>query len=231
VQRGAALDGVLRRLRRRAARLGVRLRLLLLDRGFFSVGVIRYLQAARYPFLMPVVLRGRRRDDPRGPSGTRVLLRWPRSGWGRYTLTAKGGRTATAGIGARCRNGAGPWGRQGRRRLVYAFGGLVPPGTAWVRQTYRLRCGIATSYRQLHQGRARTCGRNPAVRLFLVGVALRLGNGWVWLHDGVLSTPRRGGRRLNPERLSLKDLLRMLLHGAEEDLGTIDLIASERPLE
>jgi hypothetical protein len=35
----------------------------------------------------------------------------------------------------------------------------------------------------------------------------------------VLSTPRRGGRRFNPERLSLKDLLLMLLHAAEEELG------------
>ena len=30
---------------------------------------------------------------------------------------------------------------------------------------------------------------------------------WVWLHYAVLSTPRRGGPCLNPERLSLKDLL------------------------
>jgi IS4 transposase len=114
---------------------------------------------------------------------------------------------------------------------VYAFWGLVPPGTDWVRQTYRLRFGIETSYRQLHQGRARTCSRNPVVRLFLVGVALLLRNVWVWLNYAVLSTPRRGGRRLNPERLSLKDLLLMLLHAAEEELGTIDLIACERPLE
>jgi Transposase DDE domain len=231
VQRGEALEAVLRRLLRRAAGLGLRVRLLLVDRGFFSVGVIRYLQAARYPFLMPVALRGRRLDDPRGPSGTRVFLTWPRSGWGRYTLTAKGGRTAAADICVRCRNYAGQWGRHGRQRLVYAFWGLVPPSTEWVRQTYRLRFGIEASYRQLHQGRARTCSRNPAVRLFLVGVALLLRNVWVWLHYAVLSAPRRGGRRLNPERLSLKDLLLMLLHMAEEELGTIDMIASERPPE
>ena len=100
-----------------------------------------------------------------------------------------------------------------------------------MRQTYRRRFGIEASYRQLQQGRARTCSRNPAVRRFLEGVALRLRNVWVWLHYAVLSTPRRGGRRLNPERLSLKDLLLMLLHVAEEGLGTIDLIACERPPE
>jgi putative transposase len=231
VRRGEALQEVLKRLLRRAAGLGVRVRLLLLDRGFFSVGVIRYLQAARYPFLMPVALRGRRLDDPRGPSATRVFLTWARSGWGRYTLTAAGGRTARVSICVRLRNGAGQRGRRGRQRLVYASWGLAPRSTEWVRQTYRRRFGIETSYRQLHQGRARTCSRNPAVRLFLVGVALLLRNVWVWLHYGVLSTPRRGGRRFNPERLSLKDLLLMLLHVAEEELGTIDLIACERPWE
>jgi len=66
--------------------VGVHCRLLLLDRGFYSAGVIRYLQAARHPFLMPVICRGRKLDDPRGPSGTNVFLAWEKSGWGTYTL-------------------------------------------------------------------------------------------------------------------------------------------------
>src|SRR5215216_2227966 len=54
VRKGEPLQRVLQR----ASRLGVRPQLLLLDRGFCSVDVIRYLQAARYPFLMPLPLRG-----------------------------------------------------------------------------------------------------------------------------------------------------------------------------
>jgi putative transposase len=42
----------------------VRPRYLLLDRGFYSVSVVRYLQAARYPFLMPVPAKGRKADHP-----------------------------------------------------------------------------------------------------------------------------------------------------------------------
>ena len=82
VTRGEPLEAVLKRLLRQAATVGVRCRLLLLDRGFYSVGVIRYLQAARHPFLMPVICRGRKLDDPRGPSGTNVFLTWEKSGWG-----------------------------------------------------------------------------------------------------------------------------------------------------
>ena len=51
VEKGTALVEVLKRLLREASRAGVHPDLLLLDRGFYSVAVIRYLQAARYPFI------------------------------------------------------------------------------------------------------------------------------------------------------------------------------------
>src|SRR3954454_2254266 len=86
VRKGEPLDEVVKRLLRQAASVGVRPRLLLLDRGFYSVGVVRYLQAARHPFLMPLICRGRKLDDPRGPSGTNVFLTWEKSGYGTYTL-------------------------------------------------------------------------------------------------------------------------------------------------
>jgi putative transposase len=50
---GEPIKEVLRRLLQQASRIGVKPRYLLLDRGFYSVEVVRYLQAARYPFLMP----------------------------------------------------------------------------------------------------------------------------------------------------------------------------------
>src|SRR5262249_52067121 len=88
VTKGQPLPEVVRALLRQAARAGVRPRYLLLDRGFCSVAVIRYLQRARYPFLMPLVLRGRQADHPKGPSASRVFACWKKSGWGRYTLTS-----------------------------------------------------------------------------------------------------------------------------------------------
>ena len=47
VNKGESLKDVVQRLLRQAASVGVRPRLLLLDRGFYSVAVVRYLQAAR----------------------------------------------------------------------------------------------------------------------------------------------------------------------------------------
>src|SRR6516165_1360570 len=148
VARGEPLEEVLKRLLRQAAALGVRCRLLLLDRGFYSVGVVRYLQAARYPFLMPVIGRGRDLDDPRGPSGTKVFLTWEKSGWGTSTLHDAHKRPARVSICVKCRYYRGQWRRHGKQRLVYAFWGLSPPSFDWVREIYRLRFAIETTYRQ-----------------------------------------------------------------------------------
>jgi putative transposase len=230
VERGEKLQGVLKRLLRRLSALGVTARLLLLDRGFWSVAVIRYLRRANKPFLMPVVLRGRKPGHADGPSGTRIFAMRKRSGWGRYTVKAADGCVARVSICVHCRNYCGQWGRRGRQTLVYAFWGFEASNTRWVRQTYRKRFAIETSYRQMHQGRARTCTRNPLVRLLLVGVALALRNVWVWLHYAVLSTPRRGNCRYNLERLTLRTMLQWLQHQAEEELGLRDELASERPM-
>ncbi|MBL8796933.1 MAG: transposase [Planctomycetia bacterium] len=216
VEQGEPLATVVQRLLRQAARVGVRPSLVLLDRGFDSVGVIRYLQAARSPFLMPVVCRGRQPDHPQGPSGTQVFHQWKQSDWGSYTLTEKGGRTATVGICVKCRNYRGQWKKHGRQTLVYAYWGFKPASWHWVQETYRQRFAIETSYRQMQEARIKTCRRSPVVRLFLIGVALLLRNVWVWLHDEVLSTPWRGGRRINLERLRFKTLLLWLLHVVEE---------------
>src|SRR5437764_309968 len=91
VRKGDRPEAVLKDLLRQAARVGIKPRYLLLDRGFYSVGVIRYLSAARYCFLMPVVMRGRKVTDPRGPSGTRVFQTWKRRGWPHYTLSDAAG--------------------------------------------------------------------------------------------------------------------------------------------
>src|SRR3954464_13145336 len=118
VTKGESLKDVVQRLLRQAASVGVRPRLLLLDRGFYSVAVVRYLQAARYPFLMPVVCHGRSPKQPGGPTGSYVFRAWTTSGWSTYTLTDAKKRTATTIIGVKCRNARGQWKRHGRAALI-----------------------------------------------------------------------------------------------------------------
>lgn len=230
VRRGDALAGVIRQLLDQAARAAVRPRYLLLDRGFCSVDVIRYLQAGRRAFLMPLPRRGRKATHPDGPSGTPVFAAWKKSGWGRYTLTNAQKRKATVAVCIKCRNRRGERGRRGREALVYAYGGgLRPSSYRWVQQTYRSRFGIETSYRQMNQARIRTCTRDPLLRLLYVGIALVLRNVWVWLHWERLATRRRGGRRLNLTCLTFRHLLLCLQHVAENRLGVSDGVDIQQP--
>jgi hypothetical protein len=128
VEYGTPMLEVLKRVLHLLRQAGIRPRLLLLDRGFYSVAVIRYLYRARYPFIMPVVRHGRAADDPRGPSGTNVFAVTQCSGGYTSTLTNADTQTATVliltctaviGQGSADGRGAKPW-----SMLV---GGLVPP--------------------------------------------------------------------------------------------------------
>ena len=231
VTKGESLKEVVQRLLRQAACVGVRPRLLLLDRGFYSVAVVRYLQAARYPFQMPVVCHGRSPKQRGGPTGSYVFRTWKTSGWSEYTLTDAKKRTATVSVCVKCRNYRGERKRHGRQALIYAYWGYHPPSPDSVFTTYRLRFGIESSYRQMHEGRIRTTTRRPEVRLLYVGIALVLRNLWVWLHYAVLSLPRRGGRVILLERLRWETLLLWLLHVVEERFGVIDVTYTERDVQ
>jgi putative transposase len=165
VRQGDDLAGVVKALLGQAAMAGVRPRYLLLDRGSYSASVIRYLQAARCPFLMPVPAKGRKADHPKGPSGTRLFHLRQRGGWSRHTLKGGDGRKATIQVCVKCRNLRGERGKHGRQALVYGYWGLSPSSGQWVYQTYRLRFAIETTYRQLQQARIRTCTRDPLLRL------------------------------------------------------------------
>jgi hypothetical protein len=64
------MDHVVRTLLTRLVTLGIRIKLVLLDRGCYSVRVIRDLITAELPFIMPAVKRGKsppRREAPPAP--------------------------------------------------------------------------------------------------------------------------------------------------------------------
>jgi Transposase DDE domain len=231
VQRGEALQAVVQRLLAQAAKACVRPRYLLLDRGFCSVAVLRYLQAARHAFLMPLPLRGRKLDHPKGPSGSRVFATRKRSGWSGYTLTDSQGRKARVQVCVKCRNLRGERGKHGREALVYAYGGGLQPGSyQWVTETYRSRFAIEATYRQLGQARIRTSTRDPLLRLLYVAVALLLRNVWVWLHWQALAERRGARRRVDTNCLTFRAMLLWLQHWAEALLGVCDEMHTKYPL-
>jgi hypothetical protein len=202
-----SMDHVMRTLLERLVMLGIRIKLVLLDRGFYSVRVIRDLIAAELPFIMPAVKRGKKPTTPGGPTGTYVLAAEKQSRWTSYTLRNAHDGSVEFDLAVVCHNTQGKRGRHQREALLYATWGVRNRSWSWIRTTYRGRFGIETSYRQLHQARIRTSSGQPALRLLFVSVALILRNVWVWLHAEVLAQPRRGARHLRPDSLRLDRLL------------------------
>lgn len=203
----------------RVRKLAVNIELLLLDRGFFSADVIQYLKACGLPFVMPVIQRGRALEHSKGPSGTRVFWTWTSSGFAEYTL--KGKRTKrSVKIKVAVRRFREK-SRSGRKKpelktVVYAYWGIPGRSLPWIKETYRKRFAIESSYRMNKQSRARTSSQDRMVRYFWIGVSLLLRNLWVYLHLEVLSLPRRGGRIYRHKSLTFQTLRERWAQGASQ---------------
>jgi hypothetical protein len=202
------MEHVVRTLLARLVTLGIRLKLLWLDRGFYSVRVSQALITAEWPCIMPAVKRGKKLPTRGGPTGTYALAAAKQSQGPSYTLKSAHEGHVAFDLAVVCHNTRGPRGRQQRAALLDATWGVKHHPWSWMRATYRGRFGIESSYRQVHQARSRTASRNPALRLLLMGVALVLRNVWVWLHAAVLAQPHRGARQLQPH---LRRFARLLL--------------------
>ncbi len=220
-----SMEQVVRRLLEQVKRIGLRVRYLLLDRGFYGLGVVRHLQSARCPFMMPVVHRGRR---PRRPlhqlRGTRRFLAWKKSGFSKHTMN-NGRDQAEVKIAVAVRPKRDKRGRKtkSRRVMVFAFWGWRVASPGWAAQEYRKRFGIESSYRQMNQCRIRTCSRSVALRLLLVGIALALRNAWVWFDHTFFNRPSGRGIQLHLERLRLRTMLLLLQRCAEARLECVEV--------
>jgi hypothetical protein len=178
---GESLADVSRRLLRQAAGLGFAPRYVLMDRTFWSADVFRYLQRARYPFLIPVQARGKKATAPGGPTGTQTFFHHPRSGRYRYRVANRQKQTARVTILVQCRNHAGRKGKHGRYAWAYALWRVDLSTARSAQASYRRRFRIESSYRLLETGRGRTSSRDEGLRLWYVALAVLLVNQWLQL--------------------------------------------------
>jgi hypothetical protein len=197
-----SLVDVLKRLLRGVGKAGVKVRQLLLDREFYEADVIRYLQRARKPFLMPVKLRGRSPKDPAASQSAYQFTAWKRSGWSEYSWTDQTGRKATVKICVSVRQYEHR-GKRKKQRLLFAYWGFRPSSPVQVRQLYRKRFGIETSHRQLNQALIPTTTQDPRRRLLYFVLALIVRNVWAWLHWVHLAEHGK----VDPNKLPFIDML------------------------
>jgi len=162
----------------------VKIRYLLLDKGFFSVEVISALKRAGVGFIIPAMVRGRKPKGRKKATGLRALRR-KNHGYYRHTLTRKVQGKQHSSRVTICVASKGytheKTDKRGRNKLLFVVW-KVRLAPREIREMYRTRFGIETSYRQMNEARIKTCTRDPRLRLLFVGIALVLRNVWVWLH-------------------------------------------------
>ncbi|HEY1190629.1 MAG TPA: transposase [Gemmata sp.] len=171
------MTAVLARLLEQVAAARVTIRAALLDKAFFSIPVMRLLQSREVPFVIPAVVRGR---NPR-PGVPAVGLRAVRRcGAGRYGYT-HADRGASVPLTVMVAHKSYRHRRTGSRRskkLLCATWRVTGTPVA-IRDRYRTRFGIESSYRQLGHVRPRTSTTDGVIRLLWVAVGLILRNAWV----------------------------------------------------
>jgi len=205
VKRHESMTTVLERLLAKIDELGLKIRCLLLDRAFFNVPVVEFLQERNLPFLMPTMFRGRPPKKRKRKTGLHWIQR-QKAGWYSHTLKNRK-RQVTLRVCVAYRTHKN---RKDKKRVQQKlmFGAWKISGSPTeIRDRYRNRFGIESSYRQLRQARIYTCTPNPHLRLVFIAVALLLRNLWVWIHETYLAEGRGERLSLHQEKLRFKRLL------------------------
>lgn len=202
VPRGETLVATITYLLAAIEPLKVKIKRLYLDRGFFSIPVIRWLKALGIPFLMPAIIRGK-------TGGTRALCSGSCSYRTSYCLKSQKYGSVDCPMVVVCRYHKGRKHQHGIQYLLYVAYD-VQVAHHQLHHHYRDRFGIETSYRMKNCCRIRSTTKQPALRLLFVALAFILVNLWVFLLWTHISRTRRGARLIYDSLFPLKTMLEFL---------------------
>jgi hypothetical protein len=208
-----ALVEVVKQLINYLRKCGLQIGCLYADKGFCSVAVLDYLiQQTRLAAIIAVPRKGAKQ-------GVKSLCRGRRSYFTPYTFR-RGKHACTVALAfVRTYKKHKHHARQATW-LVYALI-RVQDTLKHIRQRYRARFGIDTGYRLMEQVRARTCSQNPALRFFLMGLALILVNVWVSLRCALGWLPEGAPGRTGLDRFTLEQMARFLIRAVEAHYGVV----------
>lgn len=224
VEYGMGMKEVVQALMQMIRQRGINTRYLLLDKGFYSVSVLSYLKRVKLGYIVPIILRGRKKQDPEAPvTGMRALLK-KKNGYYRETIEGQDGNRKKAKLQIKVCVASKDYeeaetGKKRRKKLLFAISGVR---RTWreIRELYRKRFAIETTYRQMNEARIKTCSRDPGIRLLFAAIALVLRNVWVWLHFRFAKNKYSEEPELFLELLRFGEMLLWITEVVQKALGT-----------
>ncbi|MEH2443977.1 MAG: transposase [Nostoc sp.] len=196
--------------------LKIEIKTLYLDRGFFSIPVIRWLQPLDIPFIMPAIRRGK-------TGGINQFLKGKCSYKTTYTMSKGKDDDVTFDLWIICKYKKGKKGKYGVEYFAYVIY-KAKNNLAYIHQDYRRRFGIESSYRLKNLCRIRTNNKKPVLRLLFVGISFILVNIWVYLLWFKISRKRRGRRLIYCQIFRLRQMLAFLRQAVEKKYKTVESI-------
>jgi hypothetical protein len=196
--------------------LKIDVKTLYLDRGFFSISVIRWLKALRIPFIIPAIKRGK-------TGGIKQFLQGRKSYKTTYTMQKNKEDFVTFDLWIVCKYKKGKRKKHGVEYFVYV---VFQPTISldYIHTDYRKRFGIESSYRIKNICRIKTTNKKPVIRLLFIGISFILVNIWVNLLWRKVSLPRRGGRLIYRDIFTFKQMLSFLRQAIDRLYQVVDTI-------
>ncbi len=172
---------------------------LCLDRAFYSIDVLNFLEELNIPYIIPVVKHGEK---------LKSILKVPKSCFIHYTIRSKD-KSKDVIISVKVGYLKGKTGKKGKISLGYVISRL-----SWtpekVHQVYKSRFGIESSYRMRNRVRPFTTSRNPTLRLLFAIISFLMENVWVALQWTFFTLLQRGPRKVDPDLFRF-ELFRILV--------------------
>jgi putative transposase len=195
---------------------GLHIACLYADKGFCSIAVLRYLRSQTD--LSAIIAVPRRGKE----GGVKGLCQGRCSFFTTYTFR-NASDTLTVEL-ALVRAYKKHHDQRGRATwLVYALI-RINDALQHIRKRYRQRFGIESSYRSMERVRARTASTNPALRFFLIGLALILLNVWVSLQWAYLRLHGSGPRRVASGLFRLERMTHFIVRAVEAIYGVVSVV-------
>lgn len=213
---------------RRLRILGLSIQRLYFDKGFCTIPILRYVAATGWAAIFACPIRGKH-------GGTRSLAHGRQGYRTTHTFKSQPHSTFTAPVAITRTYTTHKRRRRGTRRavwLVYVVLNAPDLPPKRVRQLYKRRFGIETSYRCMRQVRAWTTSRNAALRFWLLGWSFALLNLWVELQLRFTQIKRpHGPRKLDVRQLPLRRICNFIRRAIERRYDPcICIVATVPPL-